>query len=87
MLERAMLIAMRYGLRRDDDLAIAFDCISSTAARACGFTGYGLHVDARADLVLVDADTLAHAVVARPPRKLVVSNGRVVTRNGAHANH
>jgi cytosine deaminase len=37
--------------------------------------------------VLVDADTLAHAVVARPPRKLVVSNGRVVTRNGAHANH
>lgn len=87
MLERAMLIAMRYGLRRDDDLAIAFDCISTTAARACGFTGYGLHVGARADLVLVDADTLAHAVVARPPRKLVVSNGRVVTRNGAHANH
>ncbi|MFM0118472.1 amidohydrolase family protein [Paraburkholderia sp. RL18-101-BIB-B] len=83
MLERAMLIAMRYGLRRDDDLALAFDCVSSTAARACGFTDYGLHAGARADLVLVDADTLAHALVARPPRKLVVANGQIVARHGA----
>ncbi|MFM0507198.1 amidohydrolase family protein [Paraburkholderia sp. RL17-373-BIF-A] len=83
MLERAMLIAMRYGLRRDDDLALAFDCVSSTAARACGFTDYGLHAGARADLVLVDADTLAHALVARPPRKLVVANGQTVARHGA----
>jgi len=28
MLERAMLIGMRYDLRRDDDLAVAFDCVS-----------------------------------------------------------
>ncbi|MCC8391521.1 amidohydrolase family protein [Paraburkholderia sp. MMS20-SJTR3] len=82
MLERAMLIAMRYGLRRDDDLALAFDCVSSVAAHACGFADYGLQPGARADLVLVDADTLAHAIVARPPRRLVVSNGRVVARDG-----
>lgn len=83
MLERAMLIGMRYGLRRDDDLAIAFDCVSAAAARGCGFTDYGLHVGARADLVLLDADTVAQAIVARPPRKLVVANGRIVARNGA----
>ncbi|WP_144114097.1 amidohydrolase family protein [Paraburkholderia sp. BCC1886] len=83
MLERAMLIAMRNGLRRDDDLALAFDCVSSIAARACGFADYGLHVGARADLVLVAADTLAHAIVARPPRRLVVANGKVVARHGA----
>jgi cytosine deaminase len=82
MLERAMLIAMRYGLRRDDDLALAFDCVSSTAASACGFSGYGLRPGARADLVLLDADTLAHALVARPPRKLVVAQGRIVARLG-----
>ncbi|NPT37348.1 amidohydrolase family protein [Paraburkholderia xenovorans] len=87
MLERAMLIAMRYGLRRDDDLAIAFDCVSTTAAQACGFADYGLHAGARADLVLVDADTVAHALVARPPRKLVVSHGRIVARSGTHASH
>lgn len=85
MLERAMLIAMRYGLRRDDDLAIAFDCVSRSAASACGFGEYGLHAGARADLVLVDAHTLAHAIVARPVRKLVVANGRVVASDGVAA--
>ncbi|WP_061163244.1 amidohydrolase family protein [Caballeronia temeraria] len=83
MLERAMLIGMRYDLRRDDDLMIAFDCVSDAAARGCGFADYGLRAGARADLVLVDAETVAHAVVARPKRKLVVANGRIVARDGA----
>jgi cytosine/adenosine deaminase-related metal-dependent hydrolase len=82
MLERAMLIGMRYDLRRDDDLEIAFSCVSEAAARGCGFSDYGLRAGARADLVLVDAQSVAHAVVARPARKLVISNGRVVARNG-----
>ncbi|SPB17177.1 cytosine deaminase [Caballeronia novacaledonica] len=85
MLERAMLIGMRYDLRRDDDLMIAFDCVSEAAARGCGFADYGLRAGARADLVLVDAASVAHAVVARPVRKLVVSNGRIVARDGALA--
>jgi cytosine/creatinine deaminase len=82
MLERAMLIGMRYDLRRDNDIAIAFDCVSDAAARGCGFADYGLHVGARADFVLVAAETVAHAVVTRPKRKLVVANGRVVVRDG-----
>ncbi|TCW85733.1 cytosine deaminase [Burkholderia sp. SRS-46] len=83
MLERAMLIGMRYDLRRDDDLAIALDCVTDAGARGCGFADYGLHVGARADLVLVDAETVAHAIVARPVRQLVVANGRIVARDGA----
>ncbi|MEM5436151.1 amidohydrolase family protein [Paraburkholderia diazotrophica] len=82
MLERAMLIGLRYDLRRDDSLALAFDCVSDAAARGCGFADYGLRVGARADLVLVDAETVAHAVVSRPKRKLVVANGRIVARDG-----
>lgn len=82
MLERAMLIGMRYDMRRDDDLALAFDCVSGAAARGCDFAGYGLHAGARADLVLLDADTIAHAVTARPPRRLVVANGHIVARHG-----
>jgi len=82
MLERAATIAMRYDLRRDDVIAIAFDCVSNAAARGCRFTDYGLHAGARADLVLVEAETVAHAVAARPVRKLVVANGRVVARQG-----
>jgi cytosine/creatinine deaminase len=83
MLERAMLIGLRYNLRRDDEVEVALDTVTHSGARGCGFEAYGLVPGNRADLVLVDAETLAHAVVARPVRKLVVAGGRVVARNGA----
>ena len=35
-----------------------------------------------ADLVLVEAEAVAHAVASRPIRKLVVKRGRVVARDG-----
>lgn len=82
MLERAMLIGLRYNLRRDDELAIALDCVTEAGARGCGFEAYGLAPGCRADLVLVEAQTVADAVVARPPRRLVVSGGRIVARDG-----
>ena len=82
MLERAMLIGLRNNFRRDDEVALAFDCVSAAGAQGCGFRDYGLVAGARADLVLVEARTLAEAVVARPLRRLVVSAGRVVARDG-----
>jgi len=82
MLERAMLIGLRYNLRRDDELDVAFDTVTHAGARGCGFAAYGLDVGCRADLVLVDAQTTAQAVVSRPVRRLVVSGGRVVARDG-----
>ena len=82
MLERAMLIGLRYNLRRDDELAVALDCVTEAGARGCGFEAYGLAPGCRADLVLVEAQTVAQAVVARPVRRLVVSGGRIVAREG-----
>ncbi|WP_246794759.1 amidohydrolase family protein [Burkholderia perseverans] len=82
MLERAMLIGMRYNLRRDDELAVALDCVTDSGARGCGFVDYGLTPGARADLVLVAAATPAEAVAARPVRQRVVAAGRVVARDG-----
>lgn len=82
MLERAMLLGMRYNLRRDDELEVALDTVTHAGARGCGFEAYGLDAGCRADLVLVDAQTVAQAVVARPVRRLVVAGGRVVARNG-----
>ncbi|RIX81225.1 amidohydrolase family protein [Acidovorax cavernicola] len=82
MLERAMIIGLRYNLRRDDELEVALDTVTHAGARGCGFEAYGLDVGCRADLVLVDAQTVAQAVVARPVRRLVVSGGRVVARDG-----
>ncbi len=83
MLERAMFIGLRNALRRDDELALALGCVTDAAAVACGFAAYGLAAGSRAELVLVDAATVAEAVVARPARRLVVSGGRVVARDGA----
>jgi cytosine deaminase len=82
MLERAMLIGMRYNLRRDDELAIALNCVTEAAARGLGFDEYGLAPGCRADAVLVDAQTIAQAVVARPRRRCVVAAGRIVARDG-----
>ncbi|SEI96846.1 cytosine deaminase [Variovorax sp. OK212] len=82
MLERAMIIGLRYNLRRDDEIEVALDTVTHSGARGCGFEAYGLEPGNRADLVLVDAQTVAQAVVSRPVRKLVVAGGRVVARNG-----
>jgi cytosine deaminase len=82
MLERAMFIGLRNNLRRDDEIAMAFDTVSAGAASACGFAEHGLETGCRADLVLVQAQNLAHAVVSRPVRRLVVAGGRVVAHDG-----
>ncbi len=78
MLERAMLLAWRAGFRTDEDLAVAFDTVSTAGAQALGLDGYGLGVGKRADFVCVRAETLAEAVVSRPQRVLVVKGGQVV---------
>jgi cytosine/adenosine deaminase-related metal-dependent hydrolase len=82
MLDRAMHIGLRNALRRDDELDVALDCVTDAAARGCGFTEYGLAVGDRADLVLLDAETAAQAIVASPPRRLVVAGGHIVARDG-----
>ena len=82
MLQRAMIVGLKNDLRRDDEIALAFGMVSEHAAEACGFERCALEPGHRADLVLVAAETLAEAVVAQPARRLVVSHGRVVARDG-----
>jgi len=82
MLERAMLIGYRANFRHDDELAFALDMVTGAAARVLGVTPYGIAIDAPADLVVVEADSLAEAVATRPRRKLVIKAGRVVARDG-----
>ena len=82
MLERAMLIGLRNNLRRDDEIGWALSTVTADAASACGFADYGLAPGCRADFVLVQAQSMAEAVVARPPRQCVVARGRVVAREG-----
>jgi cytosine/adenosine deaminase-related metal-dependent hydrolase len=82
MLERAMFVGQRYNLRRDDELALALDVVTTGGARALGLEDYGLASGCSGDLVLVEAETVAEAVAQRPGRRTVVKRGRVVARDG-----
>jgi cytosine/creatinine deaminase len=42
MLERAMFVCQRYNLRRDDELVLALDVVTTGGAQALGLEGYGL---------------------------------------------
>ena len=63
------------GLAQDPEKMEAFEDVMRLA-------GYGLTVGNAADLVVVDGETITHAVVAHPPRRLVVKRGHITARNG-----
>lgn len=82
MLQRAFIVAYRNGFRRDEDIALTLDMATTGGAQVMSAEGYGLETGCVADLVLVDAETLAEAVVEHPTRRLVMKRGRVVAEHG-----
>jgi cytosine/adenosine deaminase-related metal-dependent hydrolase len=78
MLERAMFVGLRNNLRRDDELAMALDIVTTGGAKALGLQNYGLAPGCGGDVVLVAAETVAEAVAQRPGMRTVVKRGRVV---------
>lgn len=83
MLERAWLLAQRFGWSKDAELEAAFDIVAYGGARALGIQGYGLDVGNMANLVLLPAENLAAAVVERCPQRTVISRGSIVARDGS----
>ncbi|RJG11045.1 cytosine deaminase [Pseudomonas cavernicola] len=81
MLERAMLLAFRFDLCKDEELAAAFDAASLSGAKALGRMNYGLEIGQHADFLLLPVQTLGEAVVARPPRQ-VYRAGRLIAEHG-----
>ena len=78
MLERAMLIGYRQGMRGDADIARCFDLVTAAPARVLGLgleTAYGLTIGAWADLVVLNAASVPEAVVGRPSDRLVIKRG------------
>jgi cytosine deaminase len=82
MLLRAFIIAYRNNFRRDDELELTLDLITHSSARAVKAPNYGLEPGCNASFVLVDGETHVEAIIERPPRRLVVSNGLIVARDG-----
>ena len=84
MLERAMLLAFRFGWNKDEELALALDIVTAGGARALGLSDYGLEPGCVASFVLVPAATLGEAVVDHPLERTVVSRGTIVARGGSY---
>jgi cytosine/adenosine deaminase-related metal-dependent hydrolase len=82
MLERAMHLGLRNNFRTDEDVEYALRCCTYNGAAVLGLAHYGLAPGDAADLVLVAAESVAHAVVSHPVRKLVMKGGEVVVRDG-----
>ncbi|WBV45123.1 amidohydrolase family protein [Pseudoroseomonas cervicalis] len=82
MLERAMMVGLRNNFRRDEEVAMALAVCTQGGAEIMRLKDYGLAEGCQADLVLVDAESVAEAVVVHPPRALVVKRGVVVARDG-----
>jgi cytosine/adenosine deaminase-related metal-dependent hydrolase len=82
MLERAMLIGYRQGLRADEDLELCFDLANGAAASVLGLDDHDIGPGAAADLVSLPAASIAEAVAVHPARTLVMKRGRVVARDG-----
>jgi cytosine deaminase len=79
-LEVASLMAHTCHLAWPDELEVVMDMVGPNAARALRLDdGYGLEVGDRADLVVVGAPDVRSAVAEQPPRRFVVSHGRLAT--------
>jgi cytosine/adenosine deaminase-related metal-dependent hydrolase len=82
MLDRAAIIAQRHAMYTDSELEQAFALIAGEADKALGRPRREILTGAPADLVAVDAASVADAVVDRPPRRLVVRAGRIAAERG-----
>ena len=94
MLERTWQLAFRAGHRRDDAIEMCVD-VACRGGRSVVHGGSwsalpvvddgdrGLAVGARADLLVVPAETVTAAVMDHPPRTVVIHRGRVVALDGA----
>ena len=85
MLDRAAIIAQRHGMLTNRELGDAFSLATSEADKALGDPRRGLRVGAVADLVAVEAASVADAVADLPPRSLVLRAGRVAAERGVPA--
>ena len=82
MLDRAAIIAARHAMFTDRELEDVFALTTSEADKALGRPRWELRAGAIADLVAVEAASVADAVIERPPRKLVIRAGRIAAERG-----
>ncbi len=82
ILERVKLLAYRSNYRKDEDIEMLLDIATQQSAHIMKDADYGLAVGKRADLILMQAETPAQAVIEQPTRSYVIKNGTIIVTNG-----
>lgn len=82
MLEVAFLAAHLLWMTSDRDLGILYDLITTNAARAMGIRDFALKEGNPANLVVLDAETVAEALMYHSEPVHVIKGGREVTLKG-----
>jgi cytosine deaminase len=77
LLTYLLVVAAHMG--SEADMAAALDMVTISPGRILGRSPHGPSPGARADLVVLDATTLAEVVGGLPARALVVKSGRVTS--------
>jgi cytosine/creatinine deaminase len=77
-LQVALIVAHAAQLGTPDEIAAALRMVGEDAARILRLPDHGLRVGARADLVVVDAESERDALREQAPRRWVLRGGRVV---------
>jgi cytosine deaminase len=77
-LQVALIVAHAAQLGTPDEIAAALRMVGEDAARLLRLPDHGLAVGARADLVVLDAETPREALREQAPRRWVLHGGRVV---------
>lgn len=64
-----------------EDMRTCFDMVTVNNAKTMGLTDYGLHIGAKASVVVLDASNPIEALRLRAARLCVVANGRVISQS------
>lgn len=78
MLERAMLLAYRSNFRRDDEIEMVMDICSHGGGVVMKLGDHGPLPGQRADIVLIEAENVAEAVVNRPQGRRLIKSGALI---------
>lgn len=76
----AMLAVAGSHLGGADDLPTVLPMITTSFAKALGLKDYGIEIGKRADLVLLDTNKVANAIIDLPERLYVIKNGKIIVK-------
>src|SRR5690606_13850525 len=78
MLEVAAMGLHAGQLTSREAMGFCYETVTTNAARILHLDGYGMHVGANADMVVLQAEDPIEAIRLKPPRLCVIRRGRVI---------